>query len=298
MHLDNLKLMISSIVRRLVHLAIFDRMDIELFAPLVAEILADPPKAGALEVPSDYRKWLARVKRQLALEKHLPAGCRLGTFEHSPVLFLEHYFAPRTVAVKSPWHQKWLEAHYRASTGLDRSIDAVMEKQAGYSVKSYAAALISNFKADPTLAYLLLSREIALAAKYGALEASKPDFTKVSQFGALYKDNTYKIVCFGAAMFAHECVWKIARKLRIFVELDPMGKSTSAPQRSGAQESRSQTEEGARQGSELWTDPCNDRLQRSRSSGDGQTGQQGQGTTARQRAPRVGRSRGHWRQNG
>lgn len=151
---------ISSIWKRLVFLSTYGRQDIFLFADFAAREFAAPQSVKLHKLPKDFYIWVVRVEEQLALEAFFPKGVRLGAFASSPVLQLRDHFDRPYSERTSPWSVKGLDDHYRTVTGLSADIDAVMEKDAGYSVDSFAKNLFALLQLDAVLAYLLLNREI------------------------------------------------------------------------------------------------------------------------------------------
>lgn len=217
-----------SIWKRLSYLSRHGREDITLFADFARKEFSDPKSVKLHKLRKDFGLWVKRVEGQIELEKDFSLGCRLGTFANSPVLQLRDHFALPYEDRTSPWCQKSLENHYRNASGLDHTIDAEMETHAGYSVKSIAAALTKQFHDDPTLAYLILCRELQLAAAHHFEASGSEQFSRdhlIDQFAHLEKN----IVAHAAAMAMHEYLWSIVKALRNAKEVDSEGNTTAVP---------------------------------------------------------------------
>ncbi len=216
---------ITSFWRRLLYLSRYGRQDIHLFAAFAAREFAAPTAIKLHKLPNDFYLWVKRVEKQLALEAFFPRGARLGTFAHSPVLQLRDHFDQPLSERSSPWSVEGLDDHYRQVTGLSASIDTVMQNDAGYSVGSFAKELFSLLQVDAVLAYLLLNREIQLAAAHHAGRVHKLFLLKTSlidQFSHLRGN----IIAHGAAVAMHEYLWSIVTEIRKAKEIDDQRRAT------------------------------------------------------------------------
>ena len=212
-------LAIASVRERLVYLSEHGRQDIYLFADFAAREFANPTAVKLHKLPKDFSIWVERVEKQLALEAFFPKGMRLGTFARSPVLQLRNHFDKILWERTSPWSVKCLDDHYRKATGLSATIDTVMEKNAGYSVDAFAKELSSLQQEDAVLAYLLLNREIQLAAAYHAGNINKLFLLKTSLIDH-FSHLRGNIVAHAAALAMHEYLWSIVTEIRNAKEID------------------------------------------------------------------------------
>lgn len=218
-------LAIASIWERLVYLSEHGRQDIYLFADFAAREFANPKAVKLHKLPKDFFTWVERVEEQLALEAFFPKGMRLGTFARSPGLQLRNHFDKILWERTSPWSVKCLDDHYREATGLSATIDTVMEKDAGYSVGAFAKELSSLLQKDAVLAYLLLNREIQLAAAHHAGKVSKLFLLKTSLIDH-FSHLRGNIIAHAAALAMHEHLWSIVTKIRNAKEIDDQRRAT------------------------------------------------------------------------
>lgn len=204
-----------AIILRLRYLATYQRNDIVLFAPLFARVLAGLP-FSALALPADFDIWVRRAKIQLKLERHLPAGTRLGTFRYSPVLALD---AIRQRKVSYP-AQYWvrIEQDIRANTGLKLNRDAQMDKRCGYSVSAYIRALQLLNATDPVTVQLFLAKEFRFCAAAKTLEEANDRVKAATK--ALEQDALLRA---GTSLAEHERLVSIAKELHQSAALDYKG---------------------------------------------------------------------------
>lgn len=216
-------LAVTSIWRRLIFLSRYGRRDIQIFADFAAKEFANPNSVKLHKLPNDFSIWLSRIERQLKLEEYFPIGCRLGTFSHSPVLQLRDHFNKSLMARRSPWSEESLENDYRKVTSLAPEIDAVMERDVGYSVRKFSKDLASLLHEDPALAYLLRCREIQLAVAHhaGKSEVHFPLKASLTDQFARLRGN---IIAHAAALTMHEYLWSIVTAIRNAKELDDQQK--------------------------------------------------------------------------
>lgn len=143
----------------------------------------------------------------------------MGTFVHSPVLQLRDHFDKIMRGRTSPWSVKCLCDHYRKATGLSATIDTVMEKDVGYSIGVFAKELSSLLHEDAVMAYLLLNREIQIAAAYHAKKVNKHFLLKTSLIDH-FSHLRGNIIAHGAALAMHEYLWSIVIEIRNGKEID------------------------------------------------------------------------------
>ena len=216
---------ITSFWRRLLYLSRYGRQDIHLFAAFAAREFADPTAIKLHKLPNDFYLWVKRVEKQLALEAFFPKGARLGTFACSPVLQLRDHFNRPLSERSSPWSVNGLEDHYRQVTGLSATIDMVMENDAGYSVSSFAKELLSLLQVDAVLAYLLVNREIQIAAAHHAGKVNKLFLLKTSLIDH-FSHLRGNIIAHAAALAMHEHLWSIVIEIRNAKEIDDKRRAT------------------------------------------------------------------------
>ncbi len=162
---------------------------------------------SALALPADFNIWVRRAKIQLELERHLPAGTRLGTFRYSPVLALDAIRQRKVIYPAQYWVD--IEQDIRANTGLKLNRDAQMDKLCGYSVSAYIRALQLLNATDPVTVQLLLAKEFRFCASAKTLEEANSRATVATK--ALEHDALLRA---GTSLAEHERLVSIAKKLK------------------------------------------------------------------------------------
>ena len=160
-----------AIIVRLLYLARYGRADIQLFTSILHLGLAGMP-GWKSAIPGDFAVWLRRVDRQLALERKLPKGTRLGTFRYSPVSRLKLLIDGNDARFN--WQA--FEAKLRKRSGVASKADTKMRSIAGYAVSDYVTLLRAEASVDPVAVHLLLAKEIELCAEHWSCKRKFSDY--------------------------------------------------------------------------------------------------------------------------
>lgn len=204
-----------AIILRLRYLVTYQRTDIILFARPFAQALAGVP-FSALALPADFDVWVRRAKIQSQLERHLPAGTRLGTFRDSPVLQLDAMRGGKVIWPAQYWVE--IERDIRLNTGLELNRDAQMDKLCGYSVSAYVEELRLLNTSDPVTVQLMLAKEFRFCAAAKNLEEA---YDRVKASTKALEQNA--LLRAGTSLAEHERLVSIARKLHQSAALDYKG---------------------------------------------------------------------------
>jgi hypothetical protein len=215
-----------AVILRFLFLQRHGRRDIELFADLFAMAEMGVPHWQSL-LPHDFHIWLRRVERQLSLEADFPAGTRLGTFRHSPVLQLGDLIAGDCAFGDARW--KHTEQDLRSRTRLKPyfnpqidevvDLDPEMERHGGYSVRRFISMLRFIAHQDPVAVALLLSKEFERCAAHWACRRGADGLLDLTSIA-----NDQRILLLsGIALADHERLLAIVRALHADRNLDAKG---------------------------------------------------------------------------
>lgn len=202
-----------AIILRLRYLHRHGRSDIHLFTPALVLALQGRPFAKSLPVDSDI--WLRRVRNQLALEQHFPAGTRLGTFRNSPVLQLDAM--RRGEKIRTPQYFDRIKPKLEKRTGLDSEQEHLLDL-CGYNVSQYVEDLRELHQSDPVTVQLLLAKEFKYSPAAKIVQGAQDQFKSATS--VLANDALLRA---GTSLAEHERLFTIGKKLDQSAELNYTG---------------------------------------------------------------------------
>lgn len=169
----------------------------------------------AKSLPVDPDIWLRRVRNQLALEKHFPAGTRLGTFNDAPVLQLDAM--RRGEKIRTPQYFDRIKPKLEKRTGLDSEQEHLLDL-CGYNVSQYVEGLRELHQSDPVTVQLLLAKEFKYCPAAKIVQGAQEQFKSATS--VLANDALLRA---GTSLAEHERLFTIGKKLDQSAELNYTG---------------------------------------------------------------------------